>query len=295
MRQELGAFVSEVFVSVTRSDQREKGLLYLRGLMLEGRRKSMKQFVTSSPRKVEPVRRKIAAKAMEAIGPEAWVVDDTGFPKDGPASAGVARQYSGSLGKVGNVQIGVSIHAVTDAASCPLDWRLFIPQSWDDIHAETNRDAQQIPLKRSRAQIPEAVRHRPKWELAIEMFDELATWGQVPPVVVADAGHGEIGPFRTELTDRGIAYVVQVKSATSVDDADAVFTTPAPTGKKGRLASKASYRSAPVQAKDYATALAPGAFQEVSWRQGTKGVISSRFAAARVRPANCNLPKKPDG
>src|SRR5699024_3983979 len=103
---------------------------------------------------------------------ETWVVDDTGFPKDGPASPGVARQYSGSLGKVGNVQIAVSVHAVTDAASCPLGWRLFLPQKWDETYAGTNEDAAWVVKKRAKAQIPETVRHRPKWELALEIVDE---------------------------------------------------------------------------------------------------------------------------
>ena len=135
LRSQLDTFVGDVFASLKRRDQRDKGGLYLRGLMIEGRRKSISRWAiasvsiisscsssfSTSPWKVEPVRRQIAEKAVEAIGPEAWVVDDTGFPKDGPASPGVARQYSGSLGKVGNVQIGVSVHAVTDHASCPLE------------------------------------------------------------------------------------------------------------------------------------------------------------------------------
>lgn len=158
LRGQLDGFVGDVFASLKRRDQRDKGGLYLRGLMIEGRRKSMQpmgdrlgidyqqlqQFVSTSPWKVEPVRRQIVAKAVETIDPEAWVVDDTGFPKDGPASPGVARQYSGSLGKVGNVQIGVSLHAVTDRASCPLDWRLFLPEKWDETFAAPNEEAQQI-------------------------------------------------------------------------------------------------------------------------------------------------------
>src|SRR5699024_10378237 len=113
VRAELDEFAGEVFSSLTRRDQRDKGGLYLRGLMLEGRRKSMQpmgdrlgidyqqlqQFVSTSRWKVEPVRRKLISRAVEAIGPDAWVVDDTGFPKDGPASPGVARQYSGSLAR----------------------------------------------------------------------------------------------------------------------------------------------------------------------------------------------------
>jgi SRSO17 transposase len=116
LRVELEGFAETVFASLGRNDQRAKGRLYLQGLMLDGRRKSMQpmagrldvdhqqlqQFVSSSPWKVEPVRRRLAALAEETITPEAWVIDDTGFKKDGTASACVARQYSGTLGKVGN-------------------------------------------------------------------------------------------------------------------------------------------------------------------------------------------------
>ncbi len=102
----------------------------------------------------------------------------------------MARQYSGTLGKVGNVQIGVTVHAVTDQASCPLGWRLFIPESWDDTCADANEDAEQIAARRVKAQIPDSVRHRPKWELALEMIDELASWGQVPPVLVVTPATG---------------------------------------------------------------------------------------------------------
>ncbi|BAU32292.1 IS701 family transposase [Microcella alkaliphila] len=309
VRAELDNFVGDVFASLARKDQRAKGGLYLQGLMLEGRRKSMQpmgdrlgidyqqlqQFVSSSPWPVEPVRRLLARKAVSVIGPEAWVVDDTGFVKDGPASPGVARQYSGTLGKIGNVQIGVSIHAVTDQASCPLDWRLFLPEAWDDTCSDTNEHAAQVAARRIKAQIPDTLRHRPKWELALEMIDEAATWGLTPPVMVGDAGYGEIGYFRTGLTEREIPYVVQVKSSTSLHDADARFEMPAPTGKKGRPFSIASYQTAPVQAKTYAQGLPADAFENASWRQGSKGTMTSRFAASRVRPANRNLPKNPDG
>nr|WP_246349236.1 IS701 family transposase [Nesterenkonia xinjiangensis] len=255
----------------------------------------LQQFASSSPWKVEPVRRQIVKKAMEAIGPDAWVIDDTGFPKDGPASPGVARQYAGSLGKVGNVQIGVSVHGVTDHSSCPLDWRLFLPEKWDDTWVQTNEEAARIVSQRQAAQIPETVRHRPKWELAIEMLDEMSVWGHVPAVVVTDVGYGESGPFRTGLTDRGIDYVVQVKSSTSIHHADALFEKPSPTGKKGRPHSKASYQSAPVQAKDYAAQMPRTAFTEASWRQGSKATRTNHFAAVRDRPANRNLPRNPDG
>lgn len=308
VRAELDEFVGEVFASLVRKDQRAKGGLYLQGLMLEGRRKSMQpmgdrlgidyqqlqQFVSSSPWPVEPVRRKLARKAVALIEPEAWVVDDTGFVKDGPASPGVARQYSGTLGKIGNVQIGVSVHAVTDQASCPLGWRLFLPEAWDDACSDTNEHAEMVAARRAKAQIPDTVRHRPKWELAVEMIDELASWGLHPPLICADAGYGEVGYFRTALTERGIPYVVQVKSSTSAHLADAVFEIPGYAGR-GRPPVQASYQSDPVQAKNLAQTLGEDAFKQVSWRQGSKGLMSSRFTAARVRPANRNLPREPDG
>lgn len=309
MRAGLDEYVGEVFASLVRKDQRSKGGLYLRGLMLEGRRKSMQpmgdrlgidyqqlqQFVSSSPWPVEPVRRQLARKATGLICPEAWVVDDTGFVKDGPASPGVARQYSGTLGKVGNVQIGVSVHAVTDAASCPLDWRLFLPEAWDDTCSDSNEHADLAAARRAKAQIPDTIRHRPKWELVLEMIDELRTWGLLPPVLVGDAGYGEIGYFRTRLTERAIPYVVQVKSSTSLHDAQARFEMPESTGKRGHPFTIASYQSAPLQAKAYAEDLPLEAFEKVSWRQGSRGIMTSRFAAARVRPANRNLPKNDDG
>lgn len=308
VRVELDEFVGEVFASLARKDQRSKGGLYLQGLMLEGRRKSMQpmgdrlgidyqqlqQFVSSSPWPVEPVRRRLARKAASLLSPEAWVVDDTGFVKDGPASPGVARQYSGTLGKVGNVQIGVTVHAVTDAASCPLDWRLFLPESWDDTCSDTNEHADLVVARRVKAQIPDAVRHRPKWELALEMIDELRSWGLLPPLICADAGYGEIGYFRTALTDRGIPYVVQVKSDTSMHPEAAVFEMP-PYRGRGRPPVQASYRSDPIRAKSLITALGDDAFEQVSWRQGSRGMMTSRFTATRVRPANRNLPREPDG
>src|SRR5436853_5453495 len=143
VRPRLEEFAAEVFAPLARADQRDKGATYVRGLLLDGRRKSMQpmaerlgvdhqglqQFLSSSTWAVQPVRERLARKAVAGIAPQAWVVDDTGFVKDGTASPGVARQYSGTLGKVGNCQIGVSISAVTDAASCPLDWRLLCPSA----------------------------------------------------------------------------------------------------------------------------------------------------------------------
>src|SRR3954469_24918361 len=242
VRGRLEEFAAEMFAPLARRDQRDKGATYVRGLLLDGRRKSMQpmaerlgvdeqglqQFVTSSTWAVEPVRGRLARRergapgAIEVVPPHAWVADDTGFPKDGTASPGVARQYSGTLGKVGNCQIGVSISAVTDAASCPLNWRLFVPERWDDAGATSPEAAATIRDRRARAGIPAEVGHREKWRLALEMIDELTGWGLAPPVVVADAGYGTSAEFREQLTARGRPYVCQVNGDLTGHPADVV-------------------------------------------------------------------------
>ena len=219
VRGRLEAFAAEMFEPMERSDQRRWGEVYLRGLMLEGKRKSiepmadrlsdgdeqcLQQFVNQSPWDWVAVRERLAQRMQEAIEPEAWIVDDTGFPKFGRWSVGVTRQYCGALGKVSNCQVGVSINAATDEASCPLDWRLFIPEEWDC-------DAE----RRAKARVPDDVHHEPKWRLALSMIDDLRSWGLSPPVILADAGYGEITEFRSGLEESELSYVVQVQGATS--------------------------------------------------------------------------------
>src|SRR3954447_10009094 len=297
VRPRLEAFAAEVFAPLARSDQRGKGLTYLRGLLLDGRRKLMQpmaerlgvdqqglqQFVSSSTWAVEPVRERLAARAIATINPDAWVVDDTGFPKDGTASPGVARQYSGTLGKVGNCQIGVSISAVTDAASCPLNWRLFLPERWDEACAATPEAVAAIAERRKRAGIPAEARHREKWRLALDMIDELAGWALAPPVVVADAGYGDIAGFRDELTSRGRPWVVQVQGVLSAHAEDAVPAR-VPTSGRGRP-SRPRYRTTPVALREHVLAAGRAAAVQLTWRNGSRGPMTSHFVVLRVRPA----------
>src|SRR4051812_5114837 len=248
VRPRLVAFAAEMLGGLARSDQRAKGELYLRGLMLDGKRKSMQpmadrlgvdhqqlqQFVTSSTWDHVVVRRRMARWADEFIGPEAYVIDDTGFPKDGSDSPGVARMYSGTLGKTGNCQIGVSVHAVTDWASAAIDWRLFLPESWDDRLAGDPDTAEQIRRRRARSAIGDDIRHREKWRLALDMLDEVtAGWGLPARPVVADAGYGDAEEFRRGLTERGLAYVLAVRPTTTAYPAAATPVTP-PYGGNGR-------------------------------------------------------------
>ena len=183
---------------------------------------ALHHFVAVSPWDWRPVRRRLAERLVGAVEPTAWAVDDAGFPKDGERSVGVQRQYSGTLGKTANCQLGVSVSAVTEQASCPLDWRLFLPESWD-------QDLQ----RRAACHVPARVRHRPKWQLVLDMLDERGGWGLVAPVLAADSGYREVGEFRQGLDDRQIPSVVQVKADTSAYP-EQVRPTTAPHNGKGR-------------------------------------------------------------
>ena len=296
MRQRLESFAAEIFAPLARSDQRDKGQTYLRGLLLDGRRKSMQpmaerlavdhqglqQFVTSSTWDAAAVRARLARRAADVVAPAAWVVDDTGFVKDGSASPGVARQYSGTLGKVANCQIGVSVHAVTDAASCPLDWRLFLPESWDDAAVEPQQ-AERVRQRRRRAGIPPHERHRAKWQLAVEMLDELAGWGLRPPVLAADGGYGDNSHFRAALSERGIGYVVQVKGDATAHAASAEPELIAYSGRGPR--PKPRYRTKPMALSAHVAAAGRHAATTITWRQGSRAPLSSQFVFLRVRVA----------
>jgi SRSO17 transposase len=320
VRPRLVAFAAQMLGGLARSDQRAKGALYLRGLLLDGKRKSMQpmaarlgvdhqqlqQFVTSSTWDHVEVRKRIARWAEGFIQPEAYVIDDSGFPKDGADSPGVARMYSGTLGKVGNCQIGVSVHAVTDWASAAIDWQLFMPASWDDTATTDAGVIAEIRRRRARCKIPDHVRHREKWRLSLDMLDQIlgeeadGGWGLPKRTVVADAGYGDVTEFRLGLAERGLRYVVAVKGTTSAYSSDAVPATP-PYAGRGRPPVP-RYRDDPTGLAGLALAAGRGALHRITWRHGSRknarnptAAMASRFLASRVRPANRDIPRGPDG
>jgi SRSO17 transposase len=217
-RERLERFAEEMLEPLHHRKQRVWGAVYARGLLMEGRRKSvqpmaqrlpdgdmqsLQQFVGQSPWNSEPVRARIAHKLTAALGGGgAWIVDDTGFPKQGAHSVGVARQYSGTLGKTGNCQVGVNVSYATDKGAMPLDWALYLPESWVQDSA-----------RRQEAGIPPQIQFQTKWELALGLMDTLLAWELPrPQVVVADAGYGNITEFRQGLAQRRLPYVVGVES-----------------------------------------------------------------------------------
>ena len=316
IRPRLVEFTAQMLTgAVGRSDQRVKGELYVRGLLTEGARKSMQpmaarlgvdhqqlqQFVTSSTWDYSTVRANVARWAVQAIAPAGYVIDDSGFPKDGTASPCVARQYSGTLGKTANCQIGVSVQLATDTASAAADWRLFCPASWDDTTISDPDKATAVRAKRDRAGIGEDVRHREKWRLALDMLDEMLNeWGLPRLPVAADSGYGDCTLFRLGLAERGLRYAVQVDPTAIAYPADAVPVTPSYAGR-GRP-PRPTYADPPVTFKDLALAAGRDSARQVTWRRGSRhtkanpaAAMRSHFLRLRIRPANRDIPRNSDG
>ena len=324
VRPQLAAFAAEMLGDLPRKDQRAAGELYSRGLLTGGRRKSMapmaarlgvdhqrlQQFITSSTWDYIAVRRNVARHFAASQLIEAVVADDTGFPKDGSSSPCVARQYSGTLGKIGNCQVAVSVHLAGEHASCAADWRLFCPESWDDAALGDPVAAAGAARRRERAGIPDEVRHVEKWRLALEMIEEMTGpggWdvldlvtaaGGTRPVVAADSGYGDNALFRQGLTAAGWRYVVAVKGATSAYPCEAVPQAVA-YGGRGQP-PKPAYPHPPVNLRQLALACAAQA-RPVTWRQGAKtskrnpdAAMTSHFLAIRVRPASRHITRQAD-
>jgi SRSO17 transposase len=324
VRPRLLDFTAGMLGGLARKDQRAAGELYVRGLLTDGRRKSMvpmaerlgidpqrlQQFITSSTWDYMAVRRNVARWFASSQLVEALVVDDTGFPKDGDASPCVARQYSGTLGKTANCQVAVSVHLVSERASCAADWRLFCPESWDDQALADPVAAAGARRRRERAGIPDGVRHREKWRLALDMIqkmtgpdgwgvgDLVAAAGGARPVVAADIGYGDNALFRQQLTAAGWRYAVAVKGGTTAYDGGAVPET-RPYGGRGQP-PKPAYPGPPATVRQLALAHA-AQVQPVTWRQGTRtstdnpeAAMTGCFLAIRVRPASRHITRTAD-
>ena len=288
-RKRLEQFLADLLEPVGRSERRQWGTVYVRGLLLDGERKSiepmakrlpdgneqaLQQFVGQSPWDWNPVWARLGRRMVAELNPETvWVVDDTGFPKQGTHSVGVERQYSGTLGKTANCQVAVSVHEVCNEGAVVLGWRLYLPESWA-------QDAQ----RRREAGIPGNVEFGKKWQLALELIDQARGWGLSDRIVVADAGYGEVTAFRQALEERKLPYVVGVPSNAGV------WMEPPRTKKRkpkkmGRPPTVLHYgQQRPISVKD-AAQQATG-WKQIRWREGSKGWLESRFWADRVQPSH---------
>ena len=286
-RSRLEAYLAELLEPVGRLERRRWGNAYVRGLLLDGERKSiepmaarlpdgnvqaMQQFIGQSPWDHHSIRKKLAERmAGEMVPAVAWIVDDTGFPKQGKHSVGVARQYSGTLGKVGNCQIAVSLNLATAEVCMPAGFELYLPKAWTDD-----------PLRMQNAGVPNGYSFKPKWQIALDLIDQALSWEIPKGVVVCDCAYGNGNPFRQGLIDRRLFYVAEIEAKTIVFDEPRKTRTrvgdPPPDSETDNLAV--------LTVKDFALKLPAWMWKTIKWRQATKRRLVSRFAAVRVLPAH---------
>lgn len=230
---------------------------------VNGQHQRIQHFITDSDWSDREVRRVAAQHGIEALLNREpithWIIDDTGFLKQGSHSVGVKRQYTGSAGKVTNCQVGVSLSVATWTQHLPIDFELYLPREWTDDSA-----------RRDEGCIPDEVVFKTKLELAMDMIDRALEHGVPPGIVLVDAAYGASSRFRKELENRELSYAVDVTSAMKVWQLDDSHRRVG-----GRTLSVGEYASKLV---------AQGEFRKTTWREGTGGKLSARFAARRVLP-----------
>jgi SRSO17 transposase len=279
--QRLEAFFDRIGQVLGRPERRESFAVYALGVLGDGERKSLEpiaarasahpgradaahqrlhHFALDSPWDDHAVRREAARYALAAMTTkqpvEAWIVDDTGFLKQGAHSVGVQRQYTGSAGKVCNCQVATSLVLATRTEQVPVDMALYLPKSWLDDR-----------VRREKARIPWNLEFATKPEIALELIQRAVDDGHPPGVVLADQAYGTSDEFRDGIRALGLHYAVAVDARTVVKVYD----------KQGRR------RDEKLSVKKLAMRIeAKGGFRRTTWRQGTKQPLSARFALRRV-------------
>lgn len=299
--KQLAEFLDYITDGMGRPERRRAMALYLTGLLLAGERKSavamgrrlaerdedaegirqrLHECVSVSRWADEEVRRRLALRFDKRLKPEAFIVDDTGFPKKGKLSVGVSRQYSGTLGRVDNCQVAVSLHVAGDTNSGCIGMRLYLPEEWaSDIR------------RRRAAGVPDDVVFQRKWQIAIEQLDEALSWGLPKRLVIADAGYGESTEFRDALDERKCSYLVGIPANHLVWPLGSQPKKPRRTGGRGRPRTR--YRDGsqqPVVISEVGEHLTYRKFTVPDGRGGSK---SGNFAFARVQLAERHTKGRP--
>jgi len=218
-------------------------------------------FVACSPWSDESVLAKVREQVVPAMtqrGPiEAWIIDDTSFPKQGQHSVGVHHQYCGQLGKQANCQVAVTLSIANHHASLPIAYRLYLPREWADDAA-----------RRKKAHVPAAIRFKTKPQIALEQLRAALKAGVAPGVVLMDASYGNNSILRQAITELGLSYVAAIMSSTKV-----------------RLVCEDDPKPPRVSVEALALSLPQRAWRTIAWREGTNKKLRSRFARVRVRVA----------
>jgi SRSO17 transposase len=273
---------------------------YCTGLLLPGERKSIEPMAARiAPARVQAAHQSLhhlvaqaewddaallravreqVLPAIERHGPvRYWIVDDTAFPKKGRHSVGVARQYCGELGKQDNCQVAVSLSVANDHASLPIAYRLYLPEIWAAD-----------PTRRAKAGVPGEIGFETKTAIALGRIRQALEDGVPAGVVLGDAGYGDETEFRVGVGDLGLRYVLGIRPGTSVWPPGQAPLPSKPWPGRGRPPTRLrrSPEHRPVLVKDLAMGLPQRAWRTITWREGSRAALTSRFAAVRVRPAH---------
>lgn len=279
-QQRLMSHFDSIGAILGRDDRRESFALYAMGLFGDGERKSIEpiaaracgdpdlcraftdrllHFIGVSPWSDQAVRAHAAQYALDAMTAreqvEAWIVDDTGFPKQGDKSPGVQRQYTGTLGKTGNCQVATSVTITTRTLHMLVDMDLYLPESWTEDR----------PRCRA-AHIPDDVEYRPKWRIALDLIERNVAAGVPLGLMLADSAYGDVGAFRDGVRALGFEYALDVKSHTRVV-----------------IVCEDGEETDPMSVETVADVIDGGSYRKVTWRQGTRRALAARFARVRVR------------
>ena len=294
-----------IAAALAHADRRMPSQWYLKGLILPGGRKSVEPMAARvQPDKVRSAHQSmhhlvadadwsdaalLAAVAAQVLpelmkkSPEChWIVDDTGFAKKGTHSVGVARQYCGRMGKTDNCQIAVSVSIANEHGSLPVAYQLYLPEEWA-----------QDAARRRKAGVPDRIVFCSKPALALAQIDGALAAGFPAGIVLADAAYGTETGWRDQLSERGLQYMVGVRSNTKVWWGPHQPASMPPAGNKGgrpRTRPVRDEQHAPVSVHEVAQRLPARKFRQIGWREGSAARLSSRFAAVRIRAAHNRQP-----
>lgn len=299
MERRFERYCELIVAELGHADRRQPAQWYLKGLMLPGERKSvepmaarvcpghvrsahqsMHHLVADAQWDDRAVLGAVARQVVPALVKQDqrcwWILDDTGHAKKGTHSVGVAHQYCGRLGKTDHCQVAVSLSLATVEGSVPLAYRLYLPRVWAD-------DAG----RRARAGVPGEIEFRTKGQIAREQIEGALAAGVPRGIVLADAAYGDEAALRDGLTEQHLDYVLAVRSATGVWW-DQHQPAPSPANRRGRPRTRLTRdaRHQPIGVLELARRLPATTWRTVTWREGTQGKLSSRFARVRVRAAH---------
>jgi SRSO17 transposase len=298
--ERFAAYLDAIAAVVGHSRRAAAARAYCTGLLLPGERKSIEPMAARlAPDRVQAAHQSLhhlvaqaewddatllravreqVLPAIERHGPvRYWIVDDTAFPKKGQHSVGVARQYCGELGKQENCQVAVSLSVTNDRASLPIAYRLYLPEAWAAD-----------PKRRAKARVPEDIGFETKPAIALGQIRQALAEGVPVGVVLGDAGYGDETDFRVGVAALGLRYVLGLRPGTSVWPPGQAPLPPKPWSGRGRPPTRLqrSPEHQPVTVKDLAMGLPARAWRTVTWREGSRAALTSRFAVVRVRPAH---------